>query len=134
MWYVDGENLYEYCGRRAAGAVDPSGEALVCVPCSQCQKTLDREEGQAIRQIEREAIHLGLPGSMSVWKVAGGALVSGGAVGLWGGVFGSVVGIIIGGVAAIGKLVELAELEKLLDAEIQSDIAAYNNCVKNCKN
>jgi RHS repeat-associated protein len=130
--YAGGINLYEYVGGRAVVAVDPAG-MLRCVPCYVCQQTLDQEEAQAIQQIEQEAIGLGFPGDLS-WKITASgtlALVSGS---LWGGPIGAAVGLIFGLVDIIGKEIELSALMQQHDAEIQSDTAAYKNCMKNCSN
>ncbi|EQD79982.1 RHS repeat-associated core domain protein, partial [mine drainage metagenome] len=131
--YAGGVNLYEYVGGRAATAVDPTG-LLRCVPCYQCQQTLDQEEAQAIQQIVQEAIGLGLPGSLTVWKIVGGTIVTASGVGLWGGIWGRIIGAAVGGVEVLGKLAELSGLLDQMNAEIQSDIAAYKNCMKNCSN
>ena len=130
--YAGGINLYEYVGGRAEVEVDPEG-LLRCVPCYVCQQTLDQEEAQAIQQIRQEAIGLGFPGDLS-WNItASGTLVLISS-NLWGGPIGVTVGriLLLGGI--IGKLIELGALIQQLDAEIQSDIAAYKNCMKNCTN
>jgi RHS repeat-associated protein len=130
--YAGGINLYEYVEGRAEVEVDPEG-LLRCVPCYVCQQTLDQEEAQAIQQIRQEAIGLGFPGDLS-WNItASGTLVLISS-NLWGGPIGVTVGriLLLGGI--IGKLIELGALIQQLDAEIQSDIAAYKNCMKNCTN
>ena len=130
--YAGGVNLYEYVGGRAVVAVDPSG-LLRCVPCYQCQQTLDREEREAIRQISQEAIGLGFPGDLS-WKITAGGALTIAAGSLWGGPIGAAVGLIFGLGDVIGKEIELGALMDQQEAEIRSDIAAYNHCMSNCSN
>ena len=131
LQYINGANTYQFVGSGPVGAVDPLG---LCVPCYKCQQILDQEEAQSIQQIKQEAIGLGLPGSLSAFKIVGSSIVLAGADSIWGGLFTESIGALLGGAEALGKIAELNGLMDLQDAEIKSDIAAYNHCMANCSN